>query len=305
MHQKGEPGRTRWDLTPARADYATRPDTASHVFIAFPMTDRVLITGGAQRLGAELVKAFAHAGWHVWCHYQHSQASALALQASLQQAGLRVDTIQADLAQADAVIAMMATIERDAGPLRAVVNNASTFEPDTGMDFDPVLARQQLEVNLIAPMLLARELARQHLRAPGSDACVVHVLDQKVFNLNPDYFSYTTSKLALQSAVAQQAQALAPHVRVCGVAPGLMYQSGPQQPDNFERARRVNLLRQPINPVDVAQSCLFLARTPSITGTTLSVDCGQHLVPLERDVMFVVDDLLKESQHASPRKNRR
>ncbi len=269
------------------------------------MTDRVLITGGAHRLGAELVTAFAHAGWHVWCHYQHSQATALALQTKLQQAGLRVDTIQADLAQADAVIAMMASIERDAGPLRAVVNNASTFEPDTGIDFDPVLARQQLEVNLIAPMLLARELARQQARAPGTDACVVHVLDQKVFNINPDYFSYTTSKLALERAVALQAQALAPHVRVCGVAPGLMYQSGPQEPGNFERASRINLLRKPIHPGDVAQSCLFLARTPSITGTTLSVDCGQHLVPLERDVMFVVDDLFKESKHVPPGKDQR
>ncbi|QHE84229.1 SDR family oxidoreductase [Hydrogenophaga sp. BPS33] len=265
------------------------------------MTDRVLITGGAHRLGAELVRAFAQAGWHVWCHYQHSQAAAQALQTELRQAGLNVETIRADLAQADEVTAMMATIERDAGALHAVINNASTFEPDTGLDFDPALARQQLEVNLIAPMLLARELARQQVRAPGQDACVVHVLDQKVFNLNPDYFSYTTSKLALQSAVAQQAQALAPHVRVCGVAPGLMYLSGPQQPQNFERASRINLLRKPIHPVDVAQTCLFLARTPSITGTTVHVDCGQHLVPLERDVMFVVDDLFKDPAHATHR----
>lgn len=269
------------------------------------MTDRVLITGGAHRLGAELVRAFAHAGWHVWCHYQQSQAAAQVLQAELQKAGLQVDTVQADLAQADQIIAMMATIEREAGPLRAVVNNASTFEPDTGLDFDPALARQQLDVNLIAPLLLARELARQQVRAPGSDACAIHVLDQKVFNLNPDYFSYTTSKLALQSAVAQQAQALAPHVRVCGVAPGLMYLSGPQQPENFARASRINLLREAINPADVAQTCLFLARTRSITGTTVSVDCGQHLVPLERDVMFVVDDLLKEPTDAPPSKDRR
>lgn len=264
------------------------------------MADRVLITGGSRRLGAELVRAFAHAGWHVWCHYQHSQAQAQALQTELRQAGLQVDTIQADLAQADAVIAMMATIEREAGPLRAVVNNASTFEPDTGLGFDPALARQQLEVNLIAPLLLARELAQQQIRAPGTDACVVHVLDQKVFNLNPDYFSYTASKLALHNAVALQAQALAPHVRVCGVAPGLMYPSGPQNQDNFDRASRINLLRHPINPVDVAQTCLFLARTPSITGSTVSVDCGQHLVPLARDVMFVVDGLNQESAHAAP-----
>jgi len=122
---------------------------------------------------------------------------------------------------------------------------------------------------------------------------VIHVLDQKVYNLNPDYFSYTVSKLALERAVALQAQSLAPALRVCGVAPGLMYLSGPQTGDNFDRAARANLLRRPTDPADVARTCLFLASTASITGTVVSVDNGQHLVPLPRDIMFVVDDLLK------------
>ena len=119
---------------------------------------------------------------------------------------------------------------------------------------------------------------------------MIHILDQKVYNLNPDYFSYTVTKLALERAVALQAQALAPRVRVCGVAPGLMYLSGPQTQENFDRASRVNLLKRATDPADVARSCLFLAQTKSIPGTTLSVDSGQHLVPLARDVMFAVGD---------------
>lgn len=260
------------------------------------MADRVLVTGGAQRLGAQLVRAFASAGWEVWCHYQHSASQAAELQAELRQAGQAVEIVQADLSRQDDVLGMVQVIEQRSGQLRAVVNNASQFTPDTGTDFDPALARSMLEVNLIAPMLLGRELARQMNRNPMADACVIHVLDQKVYNLNPDYFSYTTSKLALERVVALQAQALAPAVRVCGVAPGLMYLSGPQDADNFERASRVNLLRRPIDPMDVAKTCLFLAGTPSISGTTVCVDNGQHLVPLERDVMFVVDDLFKEAE---------
>lgn len=260
------------------------------------MADEVLVTGGGQRLGAELVRAFAHAGWHVWCHYQRSQEAALALQAELRTAGRSVDTVQADLADPQAAVAMMDSIAERGGGLRAVVNNASLFEPDTGVDFEPDLARRQLDVNLLAPLLLGRELARQQACRPQRDACVVHVLDQKVANLNPDYFSYTVSKLALERAVALQAQALAPAVRVCGVAPGLMYLSGPQSAENFARASRVNLLRRPIDPAHVAQTCLFLAATPAITGATVCVDNGQHLVPLERDVMFVVEDSLKESR---------
>jgi NAD(P)-dependent dehydrogenase (short-subunit alcohol dehydrogenase family) len=131
-------------------------------------------------------------------------------------------------------------------------------------------------------------------KGTGFDACAIHILDQKVYNLNPDYFSYTVSKLALERAVSLQAQSLAPRLRVCGVAPGLMYHSGPQTADNFALAARANLMRRPTDPLDVAKTCLFLASNPSITGSTLCVDNGQHLVPLPRDIMFVVEDLLKK-----------
>jgi NAD(P)-dependent dehydrogenase (short-subunit alcohol dehydrogenase family) len=255
---------------------------------ATAMRDYVLVTGGAHRLGQAVARLFAKAGWQVWCHYGQSQAAALALQTELAAQGLGLHLVQADLAQHDQVLAMMAHIRSQCGGLRAIVNNASLFEPDQGMDFDLQLMQRQLDVNLLAPMLLARELAQQqHPGVSAADAAVIHILDQKVFNLNPDYFSYTVSKLALERAVALQAQALAPRVRVCGVAPGLLYPSGPQDAENFARASRVNLLRRPINPDDVAATCVFLAQTPSINGTTLCVDNGQHLIPLARDVMFV------------------
>ena len=249
----------------------------------------VLITGGALRLGAALCRAFAQAGWQVWCHYQRSADAAQALQAELQAQGADVRLVQADLGQNADVQRMMDQIAQATGPLDCLVNNASLFEPDSGIDMDLGGARQQLEVNLIAPLALASLMAKQAApdARPGQRS-VVHILDQKVFNLNPDYFSYTVSKLALERAVALQAQALAP-LRVCGVAPGLMFLSGPQTQENFDRASRVNLLREPIDPAQVAATCLFLAQNPCITGTTVCVDNGQHLVPLERDVMFLAD----------------
>ena len=251
----------------------------------------VLITGGALRLGATLCRAFAQAGWQVWCHYQRSADAALALQNTLQTEfeaqGATVRLVQADLSQSVEVERMMAHIMQTTGPLDCLVNNASLFEPDEGKQMDLPGARQQLEVNLIAPMLLASLMAQQAApKATPGQRSVVHILDQKVFNLNPDYFSYTVSKLALERAVALQAQALAP-LRVCGVAPGLMFLSGPQTQENFDRNSRVNLLREPIDPAQVAATCLFLAQNPCITGTTVCVDNGQHLVPLARDVMFL------------------
>ena len=248
---------------------------------------QVLVTGGAHRLGAEIVRQFAAAGWRVWCHYQRSADAAKALQSELQAAGRHVECVQADLAQSDQVEQMMAQIAQSHGPLDCLINNASLFEPDEGTNMDLAGARQQIEVNLIAPMLLASLMAQQAApEAKPGQRSVVHILDQKVFNLNPDYFSYTVSKLALERAVALQAQALAP-LRVCGVAPGLMFLSGPQTQENFDRNSRVNLLREPIDPAQVAATCVFLAQNPCITGTTVCVDNGQHLVPLARDVMFL------------------
>lgn len=251
----------------------------------------VLITGGALRLGALLCQSFAQAGWQVWCHYQRSGAAAHALQQQLQSQGASVHLVQADLGQASERESMLDTVQAQCGALDCLVNNASLFEPDAGDHMDLPGARQQLEVNLLAPLSLAALMAHQPTpkAAPGQRS-VIHVLDQKVFNLNPDYFSYTVSKLALERAVALQAQALAPVLRVCGVAPGLMFQSGPQTPENFERASRVNLLHEPLDPAQVAATCLFLASNPCITGSTLCVDNGQHLVPLSRDVMYAIDE---------------
>jgi NAD(P)-dependent dehydrogenase (short-subunit alcohol dehydrogenase family) len=254
----------------------------------------VLVTGASQRLGACIARAFAGAGWRVFCHYDQSRELAEALVAALTREGHQAVAVQASLADEAGCASLMQQVRLHTAHLDCLINNASTFVADTATSFDATLATHQLQVNLLAPLSLASHLARELAPAPGAEpACVIHILDQKVFNLNPDYFSYTMSKLALERAVALQAQALAPSVRVAGVAPGLMYLSGPQDQHNFELASRANLLRRPTDPQDVADTCLFLARTTGITGTVISVDNGQHLVPLPRDIMFVVDDLLQ------------
>jgi len=257
---------------------------------------QVLITGGAQRLGALLCTAFAQAGWAVWCHYQRSGDVAQALVAQLRADGCEAHAVQADLASEPERQRMVAQIAQHSGGLHCLVNNASVFEEDAAVALDMDLVRRQLEVNLLAPLSLSALMAQSLPADAAPGACsIIHVLDQKVFNLNPDYFSYTVSKLALERSVALQAQALAPRVRVCGVAPGLMFISGPQTAENFAQSGKVNLLRTPLDPQQVARTCLFLAENPCITGATLCVDNGQHLVPLARDVMFAVQDNLPPS----------
>ena len=262
---------------------------------------RVLVTGGATRLGREVALYFAAQNWDVAIHFNRSERQALQLQADIAQLypHVGVTLFKAELSSDQEVKHLFEQIVAPEGSrLDCIVNNASLFEQDSGLDFTTELAIEQLKVNLMAPLKLGQYLAQfhQHKRegqtleslSPGPS--IVHVLDQKVFNLNPDYFSYTLSKLALERAVALQAQALAPGIRVNAVSPGLMFLSGEQTPENFQKASTINLLQKAIDPQDVAKSCFFLANTHSLTGATLKVDCGQHLVGLARDVMFMVED---------------
>ena len=253
----------------------------------------VLITGGAHRLGREIALAFAKAGWSVLCHYRTSKDSAQKTRQEVQDAGADCLLVDMDLAQDNAAELLMdQCVQLTGQPPQCIVNNASIFEADDAPSATAEGLQRHFQVNTVTPLLLANALYHRVRHGSGvahGTHCVIHVLDQKVHNLNPDYFSYTVSKLALAQSVALQAQALAPWVRVCGLSPGLMYLSGPQTQDNFERASRVNLLHRPIDPADVARCAVFIAENPSLNGTTLQADNGQHLVALDRDVMFAVD----------------
>ena len=255
----------------------------------------VLITGSSARLGAALVETFVNDDWRIFCHYEKSVGAVTSLVNKFKNAGREVIALQSDLSNDEGCQKLIAEVKKHVNKLDCLINNASAFEPDSADDFDAENASKQLRVNLMAPLALSKWMAQTLVVDDGLDpSCIIHILDQKVFNLNPDYFTYTLSKLALERSVALQAQALAPLIRVCGVAPGLMYLSGPQTAENFDKASKANLLRRATNPADVAKTCLFLATTMGITGCTVSVDNGQHLVPSPRDIMFVVEDLLKE-----------
>jgi NAD(P)-dependent dehydrogenase (short-subunit alcohol dehydrogenase family) len=171
------------------------------------------------------------------------------------------------------------------GPVTCLVNNAALFEQDDAGDFTVARLDAHMHANLAAPVLLAQAL---HAMTPdGAQAVVINLLDQKLYNLNPDFLSYTLSKAALQAATTMLAQALAPRVRVVGVAPGITLQSGGQTQEGFEQAHKVTPLGRSSTSGDIAAAVCYLAEAGAVTGTTLIVDGGQHLLPLPRDVMFL------------------
>jgi NAD(P)-dependent dehydrogenase (short-subunit alcohol dehydrogenase family) len=246
----------------------------------------VLVTGAAKRLGREIALALGAAGWGVAVHYRHSRDEALEVVRQLAAQGAQAQAFGADLNDERETLGLLPQVKAAFGRVDAVVNNASLFEYDTAQSFAQGFALRQFAANAVAPVLLARELAAQ-LDA-GAQGCVVNLLDQKLVNLNPDYFSYTLSKAALQAATTMLAQALAPRVRVCGVAPGITLVSGDiMSAQGFEKAHAMTPLGRSSTPADIAQAVRYLLEAPAVTGHMLVVDGGQHLVPQPRDVAFL------------------
>jgi len=245
-----------------------------------------LVTGGARRLGREIALELAAHGWDLALHYHRSADEAAATVQELRRRGAAAEAFAADLADEPACRALVPALLQRCGRLHAVVNNASLFEADDVHSFSPALMERHWRANVAPAVLLAQALHR-HLEAVQDSGCVVNLLDQKLWNPNPDYLSYTLSKAALESANTLLAQALAPRLRVCGVAPGVTLPSGPMDAAGFEAARRMTPLHRSSTPADVARAVRFLLESPAITGTTLLVDGGQHLAHQPRDVMFL------------------
>ncbi|WP_425230305.1 SDR family NAD(P)-dependent oxidoreductase [Sphingomonas sp.] len=242
------------------------------------MTRTVLVTGGAKRLGAAIVRRLAADGDRIVIHYGTSGDTAAVLADETGAAG----TVGGDLALLDQIGDLWARACDVAGaPIDVLVNSASQFMFDRPEAVDQVLAAQLYAVNCTAPVMLAGALAGQ-----GRGGVVINLLDQKVANPNPDFFSYTLAKQALAAATTLMAQAFAPAVRVNAVSPGLTLASGDQSAAEFDRAGRANLLQRPVGAAAVADAVAYLIGAESVTGQNLFVDCGQRFLKRDGDVMF-------------------
>lgn len=245
-----------------------------------------LVTGSAKRIGKAIAKGLAADGWNVAVHFNRSVDEASRLVDELQSLGVRAAAVRCNLADCTEATGLIAECRRQLGPLSCLVNNASLFEFDDPARFDPAIWDKHAAINLRAPLLLAREFAAQV--PPQTVGCVVNMLDQKVFNLNPDFFSYTLTRVAMEGATRMLAMSLAPTVRVCGIAPGITLVSGAQTQDGFERAHTHAPLGHSSDVDDIVEAVRYVVRAKSVTGHTLVVDGGQHLWPLKRDVQYEV-----------------
>ena len=248
----------------------------------------VLVTGASRRLGRDIALALAAGGWRVAVHYRGSEADAIKTVADCSNLTPGSAAFHADLGDEATVRGLLPAVVAHMGRVDAVVNNASTFEHDSAASFGFAALDKHLHTNTGAAVLLAQALhahvlARAEGGESGAQGAVVNLLDQKLWNQNPDFFSYTLSKAALEAAGTMLALALAPQVRVVGVAPGLTLTSHLLTDAQFEARHKLSPLGRSSTPADVAATVKFALENRSITGTTLLVDGGQHLMKFERD----------------------
>lgn len=239
-----------------------------------------IVTGGARRIGCQITRALAADGWMVLIHHHSSGEAAQALASEL-----GAQTVQADLAEPDAADRIVAALD-GLPPPALLVNSAAGFDLDGFDDFTAADWDRHMAVNARAPALLTRAFARA--LPAGQAGLVVNLLDAKLAHPNPDFFTYTVSKMAVAGVTELSARVLAGRgVRVCGIAPSVTLVSGPQTRENFERVHRMNALERGVTVEQIVAALRFIVATPTLTGQTIMLDGGQRFLGLERDVQFL------------------
>lgn len=247
-----------------------------------PTVPVVLVTGAAKRLGRDMALALARAGWRVAVHYRGSgpEAAQTAVDCAAHTAGSQY--FYADLSDEAQTRALLPQVVAQMGRVDAVVNSAALFEHDNPVSFSYAAMERHWRANTGAPILLAQAL-HAHVVPRQANGAVVNMLDQKLWNQNPDFLSYTLSKAALEAANTMLAIELAPRVRVVGIAPGLTLSSHMMSDEKFQALHRISPLGHSSTAQDVGAAVVFALANQSITGTTLLVDGGQHLMKFARD----------------------
>ncbi len=238
-----------------------------------------LVTGAARRLGRTLALAAAEAGHDVLVHAR-APFDAAETADLVKAKGVRAQIVAGDLADRDFARALIA---RAPGPVTLLVNCASVFEADEIATLKPESLDEAWAVNLRAPLLLCQAFAA----ALPADrrGLIVNILDQRVWRLNPMFFSYTVTKAALWAATQTLAQALAPRIRANAIGPGPTLASVHQNAEIFAAEAAATPLGEAATPEHIAQALRYLIDAVSVTGQMIAVDGGQHLAWRTPDVL--------------------
>lgn len=245
---------------------------------------RALITGAARRIGRAVAERLAGDGYALALHAsQRSEPAAQDLAAKIMEEGGTAVVVTGDLASVEETGRLLAMAEASIGSIDVLVNNASVYEPDSALQFDAMAFDRHMAINLRAPL----QLAAAFFQALPDNArgSIVNITDQKVWRLNPRFFSYTLSKSALWTATQTMAQAYAPRVRVNAIGPGPVLPNHIDGADGFEKEAAALPLGSSVAPDEIAAAVMYLVDAQSVTGQMIAVDGGQHLAWRTPDVI--------------------
>ena len=234
-----------------------------------------LVTGAGRRVGSAIAMDLAAAGWRIGVHYNRSKAEAAAVVAEIERQGGKAAAFQADLGRADQFAPLIRDCAERLGPVTCLINNAAHYNWDNLQSMSIESWATHLDMDLRAPVFLTQAFAA--LLPETETGNVINLIDQKVWRLNPDFFSYTIAKSALWTATQTMAQALSPRIRVNAIAPGPVLPSHRQSQAEFEAECRDTPLGRGATLEEICRTVRFLLATPSITGQMIAIDGGQHL----------------------------
>ena len=236
-----------------------------------------LVTGAGARLGKAMAEALGQDGWAVAVHYRSSKDGAEATRAAIEAAGGRAVLVQADLSNETETAGLVARAGEALGQkVSLLVNSASVFSDDSATGHTRADWDTHFETNLRAPVHLAQQMASG---LPASEkGLVVNLIDQRVWKLTPEFFTYTLSKAALWQATQTLAQALAPNVRVNAIGPGPTLKSIHQTEETFVAETRATLTGEGSSPEEIVRALRYFIAASSVTGQMIATDGGQHLM---------------------------
>jgi NAD(P)-dependent dehydrogenase (short-subunit alcohol dehydrogenase family) len=234
-----------------------------------------LVTGAATRIGAAIARRLAGAGFAVVIHHRSKPDEAEALAAEIRATGARAATVQADLADRPQRARTIADAAKHFGPLTLLVNNASSFDRDSVRDLDEALWDQHFAIHAEAPAFLARDFAAQ--LPPDAKGNIVNLIDERVLDLSPAFFSYTLSKSVLWTMTRTLAQSLAPNIRVNAIGPGPSVAPPGVTPEAQAKRQAELPLGMAADGEGIADGVIAILGLPAMTGQMIALDGGEHI----------------------------
>ena len=235
---------------------------------------RIIITGGATRIGAAIAEKLSGPNIEIIIHYNKSKSKAEKLKRKLQKYGSIVNLVKGDLSKEKDILKIIKFSKSKMKFFDCLINNASIFENDKLENFNSKSWEKHLSTNLKAPALLSKEFSKG---IKGKKNNIINIIDQRVFKLTPYFFSYTISKTGLYTLTKTSAMSLAPKIRVNGIAPGPTIKNKRQSEKHFKKQFLATPLQKQVNVIEVCNAVDFFIKNGSITGQVLAIDSGQSL----------------------------